>query len=71
MRRVCKDRLDVHLRPSGEAFCIPRDGRPGHASRLEVERELSRLELALQHIAEVEAVMSADAEESAGQVLEQ
>ena len=39
--------------------------------RREVERELSRLELALQHIAEVEAVMSADAEELAGQVLEQ
>jgi transposase len=39
--------------------------------RREVERELSRLELALQHIAEVEAAMSADAKESAGQVLEQ
>ncbi|MEZ5841881.1 MAG: IS110 family transposase [Hyphomicrobiales bacterium] len=23
---VSKDRLDVHLRPSGEAFCVPRDG---------------------------------------------
>ena len=24
---VSKDRLDVHLRPSGEAFCVPREGK--------------------------------------------
>jgi transposase len=24
---VSKDRLDVHLRPTGEAFCVPRDAR--------------------------------------------
>ena len=24
---VSKDRLDVHLRPSGEAFCVSRDDR--------------------------------------------
>ena len=24
---VSKDRLDVHLRPSGEAYCVPRDGK--------------------------------------------
>lgn len=24
---ISKDRLDVHLRPSGEAFCVPRDGK--------------------------------------------
>ena len=40
---VSKDRLDVHLRPSGEAFCVPRegkrDGRLGHhASRDWVRR---------------------------------
>jgi len=31
---VSKDRLDVHLRPSGEAFSVPRDGSgPEAASR--------------------------------------
>jgi transposase len=24
---VSKDRLDVHLRPSGEAFFVPREGK--------------------------------------------
>src|SRR5258708_6566902 len=24
---VSKDRLDVHLRPAGEAFCVPREGK--------------------------------------------
>src|SRR6202050_5659170 len=24
---VSKDRLDVHLRPSGKAFCVPREGK--------------------------------------------
>ena len=24
---VSKDRLDIHLRPSGEAFCVPREGK--------------------------------------------
>src|SRR4051812_26272171 len=24
---VSKDRLDVHLRPTGEAFCVPRDAK--------------------------------------------
>ena len=24
---LSKDRLDVHLRPSGEAFCVPREGK--------------------------------------------
>jgi len=33
---VSKDRLDVHLRPMGEAFCVPRDaeGLDGLISRL-------------------------------------
>ena len=33
---VSKDRLDVHLRPSGQAFAVPRDG-PG------LDRLLARL----------------------------
>ena len=24
---VSRDRLDVHLRPSGEAYCLPGDGK--------------------------------------------
>ena len=24
---ISKDRLDVHLRPTGEAFCVSRDGK--------------------------------------------
>ena len=31
---VAKDRLDVHLRPSGEAFAVARDGNGLHAEAL-------------------------------------
>lgn len=55
---VSKDRLDVHVRPGGEAFCVKRDG-DGIAALIERLRPLDPAILAVEATAGFETVVAA------------
>lgn len=55
---VSKDRLDVHVRPGGEAFCVKRDG-DGIAALIERLRPLDPAILAVEATGGFETVVAA------------